>query len=315
MTKIVITCGDPAGIGPEVVLKALLNVGAKREFNALIIGSDTIFNDNYYHDIIDRLNHEFLGELEWESCEHSTHGEVIKKRPNADNGRLVFKIIKRAVECMGQADGLVTAPLCKASFRAANIPFMGHTDLLQHLTNSEHVTMGFVTPSFSVALATIHIPLSEVSIQLNEPQLEQTIRHAMQLSSSSGSSYPKVAVCGLNPHAGEDGLLGNEEEEWIRPLIKRLKYEYPGLEGPFPPDTVFIQAKDKVFDTIVALYHDQGLIPVKMLHFDEAVNVSLGLPFIRSSPDHGTAFDIAFTNSASSLSTEHAIQFVLNTKS
>tara|TARA_Y100001970_G_scaffold216115_1_gene264528 strand:+ start:63 stop:599 length:537 start_codon:yes stop_codon:yes gene_type:complete len=172
--------------------------------------------------------------------------------------------------------------------------------------------MAFYTPGLKVVLATIHIPLSQVPAQLDSSTLGRAIRHAGLFLRLLGVASPKIAVAGLNPHAGEGGMFGGEEEQVICPLIQSLEPDFEGdLSGPYPPDTLFYRAVQGEFDGVVALYHDQGLIPVKLMGFDTAVNVSLGLPFVRTSPDHGTAFDIVGQDQASANSMTQAIVLAL----
>jgi 4-hydroxythreonine-4-phosphate dehydrogenase len=193
----------------------------------------------------------------------------------------------------GRVDGIVTAPINKAAWAAAGLPWKGHTDLLAHLCGVREVGMMFWSEKLRVVLATVHIPLAEVPAALTADRL----RHIIRLTAASlprfGVAAPRIAVTGLNPHAGEDGLLGGEEIATIRPAIDAARAEGIDVCGPFPADTVFVRASRGEFDVVIACYHDQGLIPVKLLSFGHSVNVTIGLPIIRTSVDHGTAFDIA----------------------
>ena len=188
---------------------------------------------------------------------------------------------------------IVTAPINKAAFAAAGFPWRGHTDLLAHLCGVPEVAMMFWSDRLRVVLATVHIPLAEVPRALTRERLLGTIRLTAQSLPRFGVVAPRLAVAGLNPHAGESGLLGAEEEAIVVPAVTAARSEGIDISGPFPADTIFVRAARGEFDAVVALYHDQGLIPVKLLAFGRAVNVTLGLPIVRTSVDHGTAFDIA----------------------
>jgi 4-hydroxythreonine-4-phosphate dehydrogenase len=190
-------------------------------------------------------------------------------------------------------NAIATAPVSKEAFRLAGLPWNGHTDLLAHLTGAPHVAMMFESPALRVVLATIHIALAEVPEALTQPVLESTIELTALGLPRLGVASPRIAVAGLNPHAGEHGLFGREEDTIIVPAIASCRRRGIDVTGPFPGDTVFLRAHRGEFDVVVACYHDQGLIPLKLLAFGEAVNVTLGLPIVRTSVDHGTAFDIA----------------------
>lgn len=214
---------------------------------------------------------------------------------NAASGRRAYDEVVRAVgdARAGQVDGLVTAPINKAAFAAAGLPWKGHTDLLAHLCEVPDVGMLFWSDKLRVVLATVHIPLSQVPAALTFERLLAIIRLTALSLPRFGIARPRLAVAGLNPHAGEDGLLGGEEITTVRPAIQAAQAEGIDVQGPFPADTVFVRAARGDFDVVVACYHDQGLIPVKLLSFGQSVNVTIGLPIVRTSVDHGTAFDIA----------------------
>ena len=183
--------------------------------------------------------------------------------------------------------------LNKEAFRLAGLRWSGHTDLLAHLTGSRDVAMMFYSEALRVVLATVHIPLADVPAALTTASLEATIALTARELPRFGLDHPRIAVAGLNPHAGERGLFGREEDTAIRPAIAACRVRGIDVDGPFPGDTVFVRARRGDFDVVVACYHDQGLIPVKLVAFGQAVNVTLGLPIVRTSVDHGTAFDIA----------------------
>ena len=214
---------------------------------------------------------------------------------SAAAGRAAYETIVRAVEDAqgGVVEAIATAPISKEAFRLAGLPWRGHTDLLAHLTGARSVAMMFYADALRVVLATIHIALAEVPKALTSDVMEATIRLTSCAMPRFGYTRPRIAVAGLNPHAGEHGLFGREEETTIRPAIETCRTSGIDVSGPFPGDTVFVRAQRGEFDVVVACYHDQGLIPVKLLAFGQAVNVTLGLPIVRTSVDHGTAFDIA----------------------
>jgi 4-hydroxythreonine-4-phosphate dehydrogenase len=193
----------------------------------------------------------------------------------------------------GDIDAVATAPINKEAFAAAGLPWRGHTDLLAHLTGASQVAMMFYAESLRVVLATVHIPLSEVPAALTRTTVEAIIGLAARELPRFGFAAPRLALAGLNPHAGEHGLMGREDDEVLAPAVKACRARGVSIAGPFPADTVFVRAMRGEFDAVVACYHDQGLIPVKLVAFGKAVNVTLGLPIIRTSVDHGTAFDIA----------------------
>jgi len=219
---------------------------------------------------------------------------------SADAGRAAYGAIVAAVEdaMAGAVDAVATAPINKAAFALADLPWRGHTELLAHLTGAPSVAMMFHSDALRVVLATIHEPLASVPRLLTRATVERVIRLAARELPRFGFSRPRLAVCGLNPHAGEGGVLGDEEQRVIQPAIAACADEGIDIAGPFPADTLFVRASRGEFDAVVACYHDQGLIPVKLLAFGRSVNVTLGLPIIRTSVDHGTAFDIAGRNAA-----------------
>jgi 4-hydroxythreonine-4-phosphate dehydrogenase len=216
-------------------------------------------------------------------------------RLSAEAGRAAYEIIVRAVEAAtaGTVDAIATAPISKEAFRLAGLPWSGHTDLLAHLTKTRDVAMMFYSDALRVVLATVHLPLADVPRALTASVMESTIMLTARELPRFGFEHPRIAVAGLNPHAGEHGVFGHEEEIAIAPAIAACRARGVHVAGPYPGDTVFVRARRGEFDVVVACYHDQGLIPVKLVAFGQAVNVTLGLPIIRTSVDHGTAFDIA----------------------
>jgi 4-hydroxythreonine-4-phosphate dehydrogenase len=226
-------------------------------------------------------------------------GEAVARfergRVTAMAGRAAYDAIVQAVEDArsGAIDAIATAPINKEAFAQAGLPWPGHTDLLAHLTGARRVAMMFYADALRVVLATVHVPLRRVAEVLTQGQLEDTIDLAAAELPRFGLPAPRLAVAGLNPHAGEHGLLGSEEIDVVSPAIAACVARGIDVRGPFPADTLFNRAMRGEFDAVIACYHDQGLIPIKLVAFGRAVNVTLGLPIIRTSVDHGTAFDIA----------------------
>jgi 4-hydroxythreonine-4-phosphate dehydrogenase len=262
--RIAITTGDPAGIGPEVAGKAAADPRVTDACEPRLYAP--------------------------ENGATFTPGEL-----SAGAGRAAYEIILRAVSDArhGVVDAIATAPVNKEAFRLAGLSWTGHTDLLAHLTGAPHVAMLFYSDALRVVLATVHIPLADVPRALTAEALEATIGLTARELPRFGIATPRIAVAGLNPHASERGLFGREEETVLAPAIARARGRGIDVSGPFPADTLFVRARRGEFDVVVACYHDQGLIPVKLVAFGQAVNVTLGLPIIRTSVDHGTAFDIA----------------------
>lgn len=313
-----ITLGDPGGVGPEIVLKALAGFDFGSDSVPVVFGPKSILKHPF---LVPFLKKEFLP---WAGRKHVVAGkwywmdipleaELEVGSPNADNGAVSC----RSVECaaihalLEEIDALVTAPISKTSWRMAGVLESGHTTLLGRLAGDETVSMAFYTPKLKTILATVHVPLMKVGSLLTEALLTQTVDHALLLCETLGISEPRLALAGLNPHAGEGGLFGTEEASLLIPFAEKMREKGVDLAGPFPPDVVYRQAYDGRFDLVVSLYHDQGLIPIKLLAFEEAVNVTVGLPYVRTSPDHGTAFDIAYTGQASATSIVAAMQLAV----
>jgi 4-hydroxythreonine-4-phosphate dehydrogenase len=222
-------------------------------------------------------------------------------RAGAAGGRAALAAIAEAVRLAlaGRVDGIVTAPISKEAIRAAGSPFPGHTEMLASLTGARRHAMMLVGGPLRVSLATIHVPLAEVPSLITRQSVRRVIELTWDAVRSFGLRRPKIAVCGLNPHAGEAGIMGDEERRVIAPAVRALAKRGVPVSGPWPADTIFHRAARGEFAAVVAMYHDQGLGPLKTLAFDTGVNLTLGLPIIRTSVDHGTAFDIAGTGTAS----------------
>jgi 4-hydroxythreonine-4-phosphate dehydrogenase len=231
-------------------------------------------------------------------------------RVSALAGRAAVAYVERAVELAlaGQVDGIVTGPVHKAALRAAGCPHIGHTELLAALTGAERVTTMLATPGLRVVHVTRHVPLREVAAHITRERVLETIRQTDEGLRGMGIPHPRLAVAALNPHGGDEGLLGREEIEVIGPAVEAAQAEGIDVHGPIPADSVFFRAIRGEFDVVVAMYHDQGHIPVKTHGFERSVAVTLGLPIVRTSVDHGTAFDIAWQGVASEESMVEAIR-------
>ena len=281
LPRIGITVGDPAGIGPEIALKAA--------------------DDHRVRDVCEVT---IYGPARPEALEAYPPGRL-----SALAGRAAYDAIVEAVEDAraGRIDAVATAPVNKEAFALAGLPWKGHTDLLAHLTDSPRGVMMFYSEPLRVVLATVHIALGDVPRVLTGDLLRETITLTASELPRFGYPSPRIAVAALNPHAGEHGLMGEEDDLVLAPAIDRCKAEGVDVTGPVPGDTVFLRASKGEFDAVIAAYHDQGLIPVKLLAFGTSVNVTLGLPIIRTSVDHGTAFDIAGQDRADASSMVEAV--------
>ncbi|MCC7146547.1 MAG: 4-hydroxythreonine-4-phosphate dehydrogenase PdxA [Phycisphaeraceae bacterium] len=322
-----ISMGDPCGIGAEVIVKALADPAIRQLGRFVIYGLNELMS--YAADLAEinpfwwRLQHDSnratyelvhdVVVLDFD--EYSILGQTVAK-PTKQGGQASLRFLEDAVAAAMKApddptrlDALVTAPVCKESWLMAGCRFPGHTEFLAHRTRSRRVVMMFHSPQLLVALATVHLPLMDVRNVLTIGSVFDPIDLGHQACRQMGIAKPRIAVCGLNPHASENGQFGDEEDRLIRPAIEMAQHHGIDAQGPFPADTIFHQAvHHRRYDLVVAMYHDQGLIPVKLLAFDQAVNVTLGLPIIRTSVDHGTAFDIVGRNVADPGSMKAAIR-------
>lgn len=306
---IAVTMGDPAGIGPEIIMKSAQSETLYAKGTMIVVGD------------ADRLRE--AGRL----CETRVRLNIIEKpaqavhRPDVLNcidlglvpeghpfgevsslcGRAAFEYVRKAVDLVhsGQAQAICTAPLNKEALHRAGHHYPGHTELLAHLTGTAEVSMLLTARNLRVIHVTTHIGLLDAIEQIQPPLVERTIDRGYQAMLRLGIPSPRIGVCGINPHAGENGLFGrNEEADKIVPAVQAQQALGRQVEGPLPADTLFFRAVRGDFDLVVAMYHDQGHGPVKVLGMDEGVNITVGLPFIRTSVDHGTAFDIAGTGQA-----------------
>ena len=276
-----VTCGDPAGVGPEVIAQAL-RADALGGSDCVLVGPAS-----WAAPLAAELGigYEAVGAEDF---------EIQPGVPSAAGATVALSAMALAAAgCReGRFGGVVTGPVSKHWLKQVGFQHPGQTEFFAEAWGGIP-TMAFVGRELRVVLATWHIPLREVSAALTADCLEQAVRRAFDLARAYGVAEPRIGVCGLNPHAGEGGILGEEERDVLDPALDRLRVEMPGLSKCLPGDTVFFRQRKGEFDVVVAAYHDQGLAAVKTLEFDSAVNVTLGLPYVRTSPDHGTAFDIA----------------------
>ena len=310
--------GDPAGIGPEIVAKLFAEGIDQR---AVVYGDLMILRraiaivgaNLRVREIVDVdeacLSRETIDvfPLSW-LPEDFPIGSV-----SAAAGRAAYTFLDVAIDDAreGRIGALVTAPIHKESFRLAGIRFPGHTEMLSHQCGGVPVAMMLANSELRVLLVTIHVPLAEAVRSITQEAELRAIRFAQSACLAAGVEAPRIAVAGLNPHAGEGGLFGTEDSEIIAPAVARARKDGINVTGPWPGDTVFMRGRAGEFDIVVAQYHDQGLIPLKYLGLDEGVNVTVGLPFPRTSVDHGTAFDIAGTGRASHASLRAAFDYAL----
>lgn len=318
-----ISLGDPGGIGPEIVFKALTSYFKENPNDPtsfILFGSGQVLDNTYIQSLTSSLTIIKSPPSSKPEKHHIYFIDCdIKKDPftighvSAANGLIAYRSIVRAVEFAENKliDALVTAPISKESLLAAGILYTGHTTLLADKTNSKNVSMAFYTPKLKTVLTTIHHPLRDVPTLLNQSKLERALNNSLEFAKILKINKPKIALAGLNPHASENGMFGSEEKEILIPFATKVRNSGLDLAGPLPPDTLYYRAYTGDFDIVISLYHDQGLIPIKLIAFDTAVNVSLGLPFLRTSPDHGTAFDIAYQAKASINSFAAALDFAI----
>ncbi|MBK1854837.1 4-hydroxythreonine-4-phosphate dehydrogenase PdxA [Verrucomicrobiaceae bacterium 5K15] len=274
-----ITLGDQAGIGPEVVAAALTSGQVPTDCDYRIIG--------------DKI-------------------DVQPGQPTKASAQAAFDALEESVQLLknGEIDAVVTAPVGKEGLHEVGFHFPGQTEFFADRLQCQNHAMCLTGKNLTVALVTIHVALADVPELLEKDEIVRIGKLIAEFCQQRGIRQPRVAVCGLNPHAGENGAFGKEDLELVEPAVRELEQSVAGVEfsGPHPPDTIFRPAADGDYDAVLCMYHDQGLIPLKLLDFDTGVNVTLGLPYPRTSPDHGTAYDIAGTGKASASSMVHAIQ-------
>jgi 4-hydroxythreonine-4-phosphate dehydrogenase len=326
MKRIAITMGDPGGIGPEVVLKALATLRIRCEY--IIVGDSGVLKQaNKLLDLPLKL--KTVKKPLWGTCTEDTVQVMDVSRlrnfkkdgPSRDGGRASADSIRQAVGLAmdGAVQSIVTAPISKQALRMAGYKWPGHTEMIAELTDTKEFGMMLMGgprkgKRLRVVLATIHEPIKNVPRLITKASVLRAIRLSALACRMLSIKEPRIAVSGLNPHAGESGLFGDEEKKVIIPALKKAKDMGIPVKGPYPPDTIYYRAYRGEFDIVVSMYHDQGLIPLKLIAFERGVNVTLGLPFIRTSPDHGTAYNIAWQGIADSQSMCEAIKAAVRLK-
>jgi 4-hydroxythreonine-4-phosphate dehydrogenase len=324
-----ITMGDPMGIGPEVIIKALSDRTFRGRARFVIYGlnelmtyeADQLEIDPFWFRVpqdsvrASKLISDDVVVLDFDEHDNFMHP---RREPTRQGGAASKAFIEsaiadamRPVDDPRSIDAIVTGPISKEAWHLAGFKWPGHTELLAYRTGVKRHAMMFVSPRLRVVLATCHVPLMDVRNLLTIGRVFDPIDLGNEACKLLGVEQPVIAVCGLNPHAGEKSLMGDEEQRIIEPAIKAAREAGIDVRGPFPADTIFIDAASGMYDLVVSMYHDQGLIPVKLLGWDKAVNWTLGLPIIRTSPDHGTAFNIAGKGSASEGSMKAAIELAV----
>ncbi len=335
MKRLAITMGDPGGVGPEIIVKALNSSEVRNHCYPLVIGDAHIMEE-----ALSLLNLPLKlkiikspGELKptkgsievihvippnpplikggvKNGIVKAEIGGFEKCKPTPEGGKACVRYIKKAVEfaLSKKVDGIVTAPISKEALKMAGFKWPGHTEMLADLTNTKDYAMMLIGKPLRVILVTIHTALKNVPDLITRAKILKTIYLAKKSCDMLNIRNPRIAVAGLNPHAGEAGIFGDEEIKKIIPAVKEAIKEGIPVSGPYPPDTIFHKAYKGDVDIVVCMYHDQGLIPLKMIAFDKGVNVTIGLPFIRTSPDHGTAYDIAWKGVANPSSMIEAIK-------
>ncbi len=292
--KLAFTCGDPAGVGPEIIASWLAH-HRRAAGDVAVIGPA-----RWLAGLKTRADKIAVGLPRF---------MAVPGRPSGEGALVAWAAMERAAAgCLaGEFAGVVTGPVSKAELARIGYGFPGQTEFFAARWGGEPV-MAFCGGRLRVVLATWHLPLAQVAKRITPRLLQRTVAAADALARSEGLAQPRIGVCGLNPHAGEEGLLGSEERQRLDPALDQLRIRYPGLSRCQPGDTLFARALRGEFDVVVAMYHDQGLAPLKVIDFDEAVNVTLGLPHVRTSPDHGTAFGIAGQGSARVTSFGNAVR-------
>jgi len=298
---IVITGGDPSGIGPEIILKALRVFKANKKIIPVVIGDYDIFLKH-----AQSLKIKISSNVNFIDMKNVPHKDFRFGSLNKVYGKaaMSYLALGASIAWKMKNASLVTAPINKEAINKAGFKFAGHTEFLSHVTKSKNVTMMLVGGDLRVSLVTRHIPLKQVSKSLTRDKIIKTTENtSYALKKFFKISKPKIGICALNPHAGDGAVLGKEERDTIIPALRKLK-----IKGPYPADTLFYRARRGEFDAVVCMYHDQALIPLKMTAFEKGVNLTVGLPFIRTSPDHGTAFDISGKGKANPSSMIEAIK-------
>ena len=315
-SKIALTIGDAAGVGPEISVKAATSKDITDKMNVVLIGPESVVRKAVEIYCPNGIVAKYNGEFDRQDCIYfddfdslSFDGDFGAKRSTAEAGQAAYDGVLQATKAVisTKYDAIVTAPVSKESVNLAGIEFQGHTELVAELCGIDNFCMMQSDGPLRVAFATCHIPLMEVKGALSQDKILRTILLLRNAAIADGVADPQIAIAGVNPHAGEAGYMGSEEIDLVIPAMNEAKEQGVAVHGPFPADTLFIESIRTKYDGIVAMYHDQGHIPFKMLAFDRGVNSTLGLPIIRTSVDHGTAFNIAWQGIADTGSLKAAL--------
>ena len=317
-----ITMGDPSGIGPEIILTSFKKINNNNS-NLMVIGN---------FDVMDKIKNLIglksitlskitqISEAKFKDkmlnvyhLDNIDLNKLVPKKVQAMAGKAAFEYIESAIDLAlrGEIDAVVTGPINKEALHLAGHYYPGHTEIFAKLTKTEDYAMFFYSDILRVSLVSTHLSLQEAIGKINKERVAKVIQLTHGVMEDLGVKNPRIGVAGVNPHAGESGLFGNEERDKIIPAIEMKRKEGIHVEGPFPADTIFIKAKNKNYDAIVTMYHDQGCIPIKLLAFDCAVNVTIGLPIIRTSVDHGVAYGRAWEGRANDESMVQAIKLAI----
>ncbi len=322
MQRIAITVGDPCGIGPEVSLKAALNADVQKQCCLVLIGGARLleqqatelrlpWSDDW---VVEEVLASTDQPLQILSIDDHDFSHYQRGQDGPEGGHASMSYLKKVVELLQNqhVDAVATAPISKAAWRMAGYDDPGHTEFFARSFGVSRYLMSFFSEEFKLAVLTRHVPLKDVASQINREDLLSMLHLIQdQVKPYSQNGQVKIGVCGLNPHAGEAGKIGDEELTTIIPALEQARQEGLDVEGPFPADSFFIPQKLKRYDFVLAMYHDQGLIPFKMLAFETGINVTLGLPYMRTSVDHGTAYDIVAQNKAHEGSMIAAIEWAI----
>ncbi len=318
-SRFALTMGDPCGIGPEIILKALKNHPDLYSLcDPVVVGDKSIFRSLVQNLGIRMAIMDFLPDKQIHPDSEHLYCLDLGLPPQepemgqitADGGKYAYTAIKKAVECTLSKTflAIITAPINKEALRLAKVPYLDHTEILTRHTNSVGTMTLFVTGPLRVFFYSRHIPLRDVAASLSAKQLDTAIMNSCRYLEQIGIARPRLALAALNPHGGEQGMFGDEEQKFLIPAVERARDRGMEIFGPIPADSVFHLAKEGTYDAVLSLYHDQGHIATKTLDFHRTVSLTMGLPFLRTSVDHGTAFDIAGTGKASEISMVEAIK-------
>ena len=300
-----VTMGDPAGIGPEIVIKALLNPEVQRISRPIVIGDYNVLKhtlkmlkvEGLEINRMERIDQTKFtkGVIDLLDLNNVEYSKLKVGKVSAPAGRAAVEYLEKAIDLAmaKKIDAISTAPINKEAIHKAGYKYQGHTEILVKRTKTKKYAMMFISDSLWVMLVTTHVPLKDISKELTRKKVLDTIKLAHETLKDIKKRKPRIGVAGLNPHAGEAGIFGEEDLKIIKPAVDKARRMGIDAKGPISPDAIFYLANVGMFDIVIAMYHDQGLIPLKLLAFNRSVNITAGLPIIRTSVDHGTGFDIA----------------------